>query len=161
MLKQSTNMLEPAVVRWSMWHHLPDPIASASYQSALCYACYPFCSGGSRVPAQQGPHRCHMTAMRALQMRRWDGQLARKPGVAITCIRDAQHSHLQLHHHHQSSSHLLHLRLHPHLHHLHRQHRHQHRRQHRRQHQLLCQSSQHPVAHLTAMLAMMNGQCSG
>merc|ERR1712048_277837 len=92
LVRHSTNMLEPDVVRWSMLHHLPDPIASASYQSALCYAYYPFCSGGSWVPAQQVPHRCLMTAMRALQMRRWDGQLAKKPGAATTCIRDAQPS---------------------------------------------------------------------
>merc|ERR1712060_909068 len=29
------------------------------------------------------------------------------------------------------------------------------------QHQLLCQLSQHPVAHSIAMLAMMSGPCSG
>merc|ERR1712048_314948 len=126
LVRHSTNMLEPDVVRWSMLHHLPDPIASASYQSALCYAYYPFCSGGSWVPAQQVPHRCLMTAMRALQMHRWDGQLAKKPGAATTCIRDAQHSLLRL------------------------------QRQHQHQHQLLCQSSQLPVAHSIVMLAMMS-----
>merc|ERR1712048_814435 len=72
--KHSTNMLELAVVRWSMLRHLPDPTASASYPSALCCACSRCCSGGFLLPPPRARHLCHMTAMQALQMLRWDGQ---------------------------------------------------------------------------------------
>jgi len=50
--RQSTNMLEPAVVKWSMLHHLHALTASASYPSALSCACSHFFSGGSWDPAQ-------------------------------------------------------------------------------------------------------------
>jgi len=96
-------------------------------------------------------------------MLKWDGQLARKLGAVITQDRDAQ-QHPHLHHHH------LHLLLfsfqprHPHHLLLHRllllllllcQSQLQLPRQ------LLLLSSQHQVVPSTAMLVMMNGQCSG